>query len=79
MAALGWLLNLGFAGGGAAVIVPGAEYVVGRERSHYDRGANRTHYARGHGRAHLIATDDRAFFAVGMDRPHVERLEEHEQ
>jgi hypothetical protein len=78
MAALGWLLNLGFAGGGAAVIVPGAEFAVGRERSRYDRGANRSHYARGQDRSQFAMPDDRPFFATGRDRPHYERWEEHE-
>ncbi len=39
MAALGWLLNLGFAAGTAAVVVvpdqPGIEYTLGENRLHH--------------------------------------------
>lgn len=48
MAALGWLLNLGFAGGTAVVIevpeVAGPEYTVPTSRLHYTAPDERIHY-----------------------------------
>lgn len=62
MGALGWLLNLDFAGGGEeAVVVPdseGLQYTAAKNRMHYVADENRTHYTADVDRMHYTVRDE---------------------
>ena len=55
MAALGWLLNLGFAGSGSTIVAPtqpGLEYTLPDSRVHYGLPTDRLHYTMPEDRIH---------------------------
>ncbi|KKN49384.1 hypothetical protein LCGC14_0643600 [marine sediment metagenome] len=62
MAALGWLLNLGFAGGTAVAITvpdaPGFEWTMPENRMHYEPPINRMHYAMPENRIHFTMPEE---------------------
>ena len=60
MACLGWLLNLGFAGGAAPAeppTVPGAEFTVPENRAHFIIPENRPEFTLPTNRAHFIVPE----------------------
>jgi len=60
MAALGWLLNLGFAGGdgGPTIQPPGVEFTLRENRCHCVLEENRAQYELRENRCHFVLEDE---------------------